>query len=174
MQGRTTRPCLGALLGSLALAAPATAASHTVTARDAVARPCHRELASSHAGRDLVRAKAPARGLVSVRLRSGGDWDLGVFGARGRLVAGSASFGGNELASGFVRRGERLTVQACRYRGDAASARVAIGFTRIPRQRVERISVLDVVAPRQADRRRLQALGVDLTEHADADSVEEL
>src|SRR5829696_321615 len=174
MQGRTTRPFLGALLGSLALAAPATAASHTVTARDAVARPCHRELASSHAGRDVVRAKAPARGLISVRLRSRGDWDLGVFGKRGRLVAGSASFGGNELASGFVRRGERLTVQACRFRGNARSARLSIRFTRIPKRKPTRISVVDVFAPKQADRQRLHGLGLDLTEHADARSVEVL
>jgi hypothetical protein len=174
MQGRSTRPLLGALLGSLALAAPAAASSHTVTAGAAVARPCHRDLASSHAGRDLVRAKAPARGLVSVRLSSRGDWDLGVFGKRGRLVAGSASFVGNELASGFVRRGERLTVQACRFRGNAAGARVSIRFTRIPKRKPTRISVVDVFAPKQADRQRLQALGLDLTEHADARSVEVL
>jgi hypothetical protein len=97
-----------------------------------------------------------------------------VFGGHGRLVAGSASFGGNELASGFVRRGERLTVQACRFRGSARTARVSIGFTRVPRRRPERISVLDVLAPRQADRRRLQSLGLDLSERADADSVEVL
>src|SRR5687768_12711966 len=96
---RCSRPLMGALLLSLALTAPA-AASQEVTARTAVARACHRDLASSASGRDVIRAKAPARGLVSVRLRSAGDWDLGVFGAGGRLVAGSASFGGNELASG--------------------------------------------------------------------------
>jgi Zinc carboxypeptidase len=174
MQGRSTRPLLGALLGSLALAAPATAATHTVTAGAAVARPCHRDLASSYAGRDLVRTKAPARGLVSVRLRSGGDWDLGVFGRRGRLVAGSASFGGNELASGFVRRGERLTVQACRFRGSATSARVSIRFTRVPKRKPTRISVVDVFVPKQSERQRLQRLGLDLTEHADARSVEVL
>jgi Zinc carboxypeptidase len=174
MQGRSTRPVLGALLGSLALAAPATAATHTVTAGSAVARPCHRELASSHAGRDLVRTKAPARGLVSVRLRSRGDWDLGVFGKRGRLVAGSASFGGNELASGFVRRGEGLTVQACRFRGSASSASVSIRFTRIPKRKATRISVVDVFVPKQSERQRLQALGLDLTEHANARSVEVL
>jgi hypothetical protein len=174
MQGRRTRPLLGALLGSVALAAPATAATHTVTAGAAVARPCHRDLASSHAGRDVVRTKAPARGLVSVRLRSGGDWDLGVFGRRGRLVAGSASFGGNELASGFVRRGERLTVQACRFRGSASSARVSIRFTRIPKRKPTRISVVDVFVPKQSERQRLQALGLDLTEHAGAHSVEVL
>jgi hypothetical protein len=174
MQGRRTRPLLGALLGSLALAGPATAASHTVIAREAVARPCHRDLASSHAGRDLVRARAPARGLVSVRLSSRGDWDLGVFGKRGRPVAGSASFGGNELASGFVRRGERLAVQACRFRGNARTARLSIRFIRIAKRRQTRISVVDVLAPRQADRQRLQGLGLDLSEHADSNSVEVL
>ena len=85
-----------------------------------MARSCFHDVSSSATGRKLIRAKAPARGLVSVRLSSAGDWDLGVFGRRGRLVAGSASFGGNELASGFVRRGERLVVQVCRFRGNAA------------------------------------------------------
>jgi hypothetical protein len=172
MQGRSTRPLLGALLGSLALAGPATAATHTVTAGTSVARPCHRELASSHAGRDLIRAKAPARGLVSVRLRSRGDWDLGVFGRRGHQVAGSAAFGGNELASGFVRRGERITVQACRFRGGARSARVSIRFVRIPKRKPGRISIVDVMVPKQTDRERLQGLGLDLSEHADGNSVE--
>src|SRR5688500_3549236 len=119
-----------ALLGSLALAAPAEA-SQTVTAGSSVARPCHRDIASSATGRQLVRAKARSRSIVSARLRSGGDWDIAIFGARGRLVAGSASFGGNELAEGFVRRGERLTIQACRYRGNAGSARVSVHFTRL-------------------------------------------
>ena len=171
---RRLRPPLGALLVFLAVMAPVAEASQAVTAGSAVARSCHRDLASSASGRDVVRAKARARGLVSVRLKSAGDWDLGVFGANGRLVAGSASFGGNELASGFVRRGERLAVQACRFRGDAGSARVSIHFTRIPRHRARRISVVDVLVPKRADRARLQALGLDLTEHGDANSLEVL
>jgi Zinc carboxypeptidase len=169
---RCSRALVSALLGLLALAAPASAASHTVTARTAVARPCHRELVTSGAGRVVLRAKARARGLVSVRLRSAGDWDVGVFGRRGRVVAGSASFGGNELASGFVRRGERLAVQACRFRGSARRARVSIRFTRIERRRLGSMSVVDVFTPKRADRERLQSLGLDLTEHGDANSVE--
>ena len=47
-----------------------------------------------------------------------------------RSVAGSAAFGSNELAEGFVRKGQRLIVQACRERGDglqgAAEARRAV------------------------------------------------
>jgi hypothetical protein len=168
------RPLAGALLGLLAVAAPASAATHTVTARSAVARPCHRDISSSAAGRVLLRAKAPGRGLVSVRLRSAGDWDLGVFGKRHRLVAGSASFGGNELASGFVRRGERIMVQACRFRGTARSAAVSIHFTRVARQTATRFSLVDVATPTRTERARLQTLGLDLTEHGDANSVEVL
>ncbi len=139
-----------------------------------MARACFQDVSSSATGRQLLRAKAPARGLVSVRLRSAGDWDLGVFGRHGRLVAGSASFGGNELASGFVRRGERLVVQACRFRGDASRAAVSIDFTRIAKTKGRRFSLVDVATPTRADRSRLQALGLDVTEHGDANSVEVL
>jgi Zinc carboxypeptidase len=171
----STRLLLGALLIPLILAAPASGATHTLAADSAVARPCHRDISSSHAGRQLVRATAPARGLVSARLKSAGDWDVAVFGARGRLVAGSASFNGNELASGFVRRGERLTVQACRFRGDARQARVSIRFTRIARRPAAgSFKVVDVLTPRRADKERLQALGLDLTEHGDGNSLEVL
>ena len=109
---------------------------------------------------------------MSVRLRSGGDWDVAVFGRRGRLVAGSASFGGNELAEGFARKGERLTVQACRFRGSASSARLGIHFTRLAKRRPGAMQVVDVITRRREDRDRLQTLGLDLTEHGDANSVE--
>ncbi len=160
-----------AILGSLALAAPAEA-SQTVTAASSVARPCHRDIASSATGRQLVRAKARSRSIVSARLRSGGDWDIAIFGARGRLVAGSASFGGNELAEGFVRRGERLTIQACRYRGNAGSARVSVHFTRLVKRQQGKLQVVDVATGTRADKERLQTLGLDLTEHGSAKSIE--
>ena len=169
MHGRSI--LAGALLASLALVAPATAGARTVTARSAVARACFQDVSPSASGRRLIRTKAPARGLVSVRLRSAGDWDLGVFGTHGRLVAGSASFRGNELASGFVRRGEPLVVQACRFRGDARSAHVSIHFARIAKARSRRFSLVDVATPTRADRNRLQALDLDVTEQGDADSV---
>jgi hypothetical protein len=160
-----------AVLGSLALVAPA-AASQTVTAASSVARPCHRELASSRTGRDLVRARARSRSIVSARLRSAGDWDIAIFGERGRLVAGSASFGGNELAEGFVRRGERLTIQACRFRGGASSARVAINFTRLGKRPRGKLQVIDVATGTRAEKERLQTLGLDLTEHGGQKSLE--
>ena len=124
-----------ALLGSLALGVPAAGAAETVTAGSAVTRPCHRALASNAAGRDAFRVTAPSRGLVSVGLSSAGDWDVAVFGPKRRLVAGSAGFAGNELAEGFVRKGERLTVQACRFRGDAATAKASVRFTAIAKEK---------------------------------------
>jgi Zinc carboxypeptidase len=156
----------------MALWASAAEASKTVTARASVARPCHRDISTSRTGRVIVHRRARARAIVSVRLKSRGDWDVAVFGRKGRLVAGSASFRGNELAEGFVRKGERVTVQACRFRGSASTARVGINFTRVAKRARGRVQVVDVRTPRRADRERLQTLGLDLTEHGDADSVE--
>jgi hypothetical protein len=160
-----------AILGSLVIAAPA-GASQTVTAASSVARSCHRDVASSASGRDIVRTRARARSIVTARLRSRGDWDIAIFGARGRLVAGSASFGGNELAEGFVRRGERLTIQSCRYRGNAARAKVSIHFTRLMKRQQGRLQVIEVATGTRADKERLQTLGLDLTEHGGAKSLE--
>jgi hypothetical protein len=171
MSARRRAAVYGAVVVSVAIAAPTPAPARTVTAGSAVARSCFQDVSASASGRRLIHTRAAARGLVSVRLRSAGDWDIGVFGRHGRMVAGSASFGGNELASGFVRRGERLTVQACRFRGGARSADVSIHFTRIAHRTARRFSLVDVAAPRRADRARLQTLGLDVTEHGDADSV---
>ena len=159
-----------AFLGSLVIAAPAAQASQTVTAATSVARPCDREISSSAA--DIVHTRAKARSLVSARLRSRGDWDVAIFGAEDRRVAGSAGFGGNELAEGFVRKGERLTVQACRFRGDARSAKLSIDFTKIEKSKQGRWRVVDVSTRTRNAKQRLQSLGLDLTEHGDANSVE--
>lgn len=52
---------------------------------------------------------------------------MGVFDARSRRsVAGSAGLASSELAEGFVRKGQRLIVQACRARGAAPSARLSV------------------------------------------------
>ncbi len=122
----------------------------------------------------MVRATSSAQGLLRVRLKSRGDWDLGVFDAKTkRYVAGSAAFRGNELAEGFVTKGQRLLVQACRFRGRSSSARVSISFLAAPPATVSGpTQVVDVSTPTRADKERLQRLGLDLTEHGDADSIE--
>ena len=138
----------------------ASAAGSTVHAGDAVSRSCHARYVRGAPGTDVLRVTAPSTGLIQARLRGRGDWDLGVFDRRTRrMVAGSAGFRTNELAEGFVRRGQRLLVQACRYRGSAASARLSITYLARPATAragagAERVSVVDVKTPTRADKLR--------------------
>ena len=176
-RSRAARAVLLAGGAAATLASTASAAATTVRARDAVTRSCHERFARGAAGTDVTRVTAPATGLIQARLSGRGDWDLGVFNARTRRsIAGSAGFRSNELAEGFVRKGQRLYVQACRYRGNAATARLVVSFLARPATArtaaADTVSVVDVKTPTRADKRRLQGLQLDLTEHADDNSVQ--
>ena len=114
---------------------------------------------------------------MRARLAGRGDWDVAVFDAKTRRnVAGSAAFGSSELAEGFVRKGQRLLVQACRYRGGAAGAKLSVSYLGIEgaakAASAGKVQVVDVATRDRAAKSRLQGLGLDLTEHGDADSVE--
>ena len=165
----------GLLSGLLVIASVASAATRTtVSASASKARACHTKFVGDRAHTDVVRVTSTAQGLLRARLKSRGDWDLGVFDARTkRYVAGSAALRGNELAEGFVTKGQRLLVQACRFRGRADNARVSISFlAAAPATTSGPTQVVDVSTPTRADKERLQRLGLDLTEHGDADSIE--
>ena len=165
-RGRSCSPVPCAAIG----AAPAQAAvSQKVTAATAVDRSCHAKYAGGAAGTQTVTATAPATGLVRARLSGAGDWDLGVFDfSSGRTIAGSAGFASNELAEGFVKKGQKLRVQACRFRGSASSADLSIGFVAIAERATGKVQIVDVSTATRKEKRRLQALGLDLTEHGDA------
>jgi hypothetical protein len=167
---------LGVALGmTLVLAATATAAKPaTVTASKNVAKGCHTKFVGDRAHTDVVRATSGVEGLLQARLKGRGDWDLGVFDAKTkRSVAGSAALRGNELAEGVVQKGQRLLVQACRFKGRSSKARVSVTFLEVAGQSTTGpVQVVDVSTPTRADKRRLQGLGLDLTEHGDADSIE--
>ncbi len=79
-----------ALAGTLLFAVGASAARQaTVSASKSVAKACHTKYfgKTSHTG--VLRARSGATGLVRARLKSRGDWDVGVFDARTkRSVAG--------------------------------------------------------------------------------------
>jgi hypothetical protein len=151
-------------------AAPAA----TVTAAKPLAKGCQSRLYGQTSHSRVIRARSTATGLVRARLTSRGDWDVAVFDARTkRVVAASAAFRGNELAEGFVRKGERLLVQACRFRGSAATAHVSVSFARqTVGHQVGKTQIVSVSTPTRADKRRLQALGLDLTESGTANSIE--
>ena len=165
-----------ALTAGITIVACATAdaaVSQKVSAAQAVARSCHAQYVDCAAGTQSVTTTAPDTGLVRARLTGGGDWDLGVFDASsGRFVAGSAGFGSTELAEGFVKQGQKLRVQACRFRGSAASSDLEIGFVKIAEKATGKVQVVDVETAARKDKRRLQTLGLDLTEHGDSKSVE--
>jgi hypothetical protein len=165
----------GVLFAGLASAAPAAS---TVTADGAASRACHTRLATGAPGIATRRVVAAAEGLVVARLRGRGDWDVAVYDARTRrAVAAGAGAGGSEVAEGFVRKGDRLIVQACRLRGAARTARLGVSFEAAGRTATSaaatfKVQVVDIRVGSPAAKRRLQALGLDLTEHGDADSVE--
>ena len=90
-------------VGATLLCGATAQAAEKVSAGTAVARSCHDRYVEGAAGTQSITTTATATGLVRARLSGAGDWDLGVFDASsGRTVAGSASFGSNELAEGFV------------------------------------------------------------------------
>ena len=184
---RRAAPWIVAALGVIAPAAAQGAATQ-IGADAAVTRACHERLAGAGAaGVDRMRYTASATGLVRARLRArGGDWDVGVFDARTRRsVAGSAAFASNELAEGFVRKGQRLVVQGCRVRGAVASARLsvqvlAVGGAEATSARTgaraaaagDRVQVVEVATATRGQKRRLQSLDLDLTEHGTERSLE--
>ena len=180
MAGRTTvgsRVLALAALASLTAAAAAEADERTtVSAARAVDRTCHATgTRAGAAGVDVHRYTAEATGLVQARLSGGGDWDLGVFDARtGRSVAGSAALRSNELAEGFVRRGQRLVVQACRVRGSAHTARLRIATVALPQASASSEGPTQIVTVRTDSRGvgELQAAGLDVSEHAGAGGID--
>jgi hypothetical protein len=158
------------VLGVLAAAPSASAAllDTTVSSATAAPRTCEARPVSAD-GVVQRRITATADGLVRGTLAGdgSGDWDLAIFDrASGELVAGSATFGLRELAEGIARKGQELTVQACRRKGSTSSVRLAVSSVPLPEPSNETISLVRVALPTAASRDALDATGVDQTEHA--------
>ncbi|MDQ3163306.1 MAG: peptidase M14 [Actinomycetota bacterium] len=154
---------------ALMAAAPAQATSlltTNVSAPKAVERSCLARPLSHGPGLASRTFRAPAAGLVQVRLTAAaGDWDLAVFDAKTReRVAGSAHFRSSELAEGFVGKGQRLLVQACRLSGRASSAHLSVDF-QAWKSAAEKAQLVRVSTPTRVAIRKLMSLGLDLTEH---------
>ena len=157
----------GALLGALLISAPAQAAGNTVTVSAAKARSCTSALAAAGAaGVSQRRVTATGLGWFEARLKArSGDWDVAIFDGRTRrLLGGSAGFTAREVAGVKVKPGQRLVVQACRRAGTSRSARLITRFEGLVRSK-ERLRVVRVSAPLGDEARRMQEIGIDLTEH---------
>jgi len=115
--GRLAAIVFAALLsGLLVIATAASAATRaTVTASAAKARGCHTDFVGNRAHTDVVRVRSNVEGLLRARLKIRGDWDLGVFDARGQDAvnrgpretpgSGRAAYGRRVC---FVRLGQRV------------------------------------------------------------------
>ena len=137
------RPLLAALILT-AVAAPAASAKLSATSLEllraplssatAVKRTCSaRPLPAGTPGVVAKTVAVPSGGLLDARLDGsphGADWDLAVFDAvTGRLLNGSAAFGGNEVVMAAVTAGDVLTVQACRRSGGAGPIGLSVRDT---------------------------------------------
>jgi murein tripeptide amidase MpaA len=165
--------CLAAA-GAALLAAPASGAellSTDLSTPAAQKRTCHAKLLTGGAGYVQRQVTAPATGVISARLNGQprGDWDLGVFDAKGRTVAGSAHFGNVEVAEGIAVRGQRLTIQACRRSGPVDRVQLRVEGWALPRATGDnRVQLVRVSTPTPAAKNRLASTGLDLTEHGSA------
>src|SRR4051794_32261131 len=151
-------------------AASAAATLDTVlTAPASQVRTCH---ARAVTGADSVASTtytAPASGLLTVRTSGGGDYDVAALGAGARYVAAAAGPTSDELAQGFVVKGERVRIQVCHFGGPAAPVHVEASTMAIrPSHATGKVQIVRVDAPTLADRNELIALGFDPAEGADA------
>ena len=151
-------------------AAPASASELLLRDRVTVASTANSTCSErSHGGAGTARTTltAPASGYLTARLAaSSGDWDLAVFrSAGGEAVAASAYRGATEVASGFVRRGDRLTIRSCRRTGVARRARMSVNLERIAGRRARGAPRWSAWPLPHCRKRRLARLGLDLTEN---------
>lgn len=161
-------PAALALAALLAAAAPAPAAPRVrMDVPRAVDADCS-AAARGGAGVASSSLRAARNGYLTARLRARrGDWDLAVFRAgQRRPVAASAYRGAREVASGFVRRGDRLTLRACRRSGGAGTALVSVSIQHLGRAAFERVTLVRVATPTAALRRRLARMDLDVAEDA--------
>jgi Zinc carboxypeptidase len=163
---------LAALTASFAFASPAWATdlvASSLTARSATAASsCSARMLGAGPGVLTRAVTAPESGWVRAELDGAdrGDWDLAVFDrASGRLVAGSSSFGADEVAEGLAAKGTRLVVQACRMSGGSERASLSVGSTGLSDAPAEKISLVRVATPTRDRKDLLTRLGLDLTEH---------
>ncbi len=121
---------------------------------------------------DARSVRAPGVSVVQARLEgdAGDDWDVAILDPdSGAVVAASAYRGSSELAEGFALGRERFLVQACRRSGDG-DARLSVDTIPIDTSGdVEPPQLVKVPTPTEADKARLQSLGLDVTEHGGED-----
>jgi hypothetical protein len=131
--------------------------------------PCHTALREGP-GIAQLPVLVPGPGFVDVQMSGrGGDWDVALFDADGESIAAGASPDSQEVASGLARERSTLTLQACRRAGQTGAVAVTVSHTRLTgdadEARANAPQMVSVNTPTRADKDRLVALDLDMTEH---------
>ena len=137
-------------------------------------RDCLELLEPGSAGADRFEWTAPASGLLTATLDGGSapDWDLALL-REGETIGASTSFTSDETALAWVDAGERVVLQACRLRGQAASIPLALDLFEMPEpdDSDPRISLESVTIDGAEDLQRLERLGYDVTHDVEPGSA---
>jgi hypothetical protein len=151
----------------------------SLTAPIAAKRTCSAALAAPGAPGVVTRKLTIATGgLLDARLHgspTGDDWDLAVFNAlTGRLLNGSAAFGGNEVVQTPVLPGDVIAIQACRRSGSAATLPLTVDDVvvsgKAPRATKLQLVSIPFRTTKQVD--RMAKAGIDLNETAKGKSID--
>ena len=129
-----------------------------LTADGVAAGACHTAWRAGDPGIATESVSISGLGEVVARLNaSGGDWDLALFGADGRSLAGGATTAADETASSFVLGAQTVRIQACRRSDDAArTATLDVDFTAIDTSRKpEKVQLVSVKTPTKLAKARL-------------------
>jgi hypothetical protein len=160
---------LGSVAALLVAAAPAQAATKTLSVDRAVERDCTARVLTGKAGVKATSFTAPAEGTVTARLQGGsrsGDWDLVAFDSAGRMIQGSSAFRADEVVAANLRKGARITLQACRVSGRGASVPLDVGFDAFDFETLRQrgpVSLVEVPFSAGWQLQALESLGLDVT-----------
>jgi len=70
--------------------------------------------------------RSSVTGMLDVRLRGRGDWDLVVRDTDANRIASSRGLGGSEVVQGWLRGGRSVIAEACRRAGAGSQAKVTL------------------------------------------------
>ena len=138
-------------------------ATTTVLARAAQNRSCIQRLRTGASVARLTYT-APADGQLTAHLQGRGfrdDWDLAVFDARGRRLQGSGAFFSNEVVKAPMRKGQSVSLQACRLKGNDRTMPLKTTFVGVPLEigaATPKMKFLKVRILGRAEYNRLEAL----------------
>ncbi len=155
----------------------------TLRAPAATSAVCHRAPRPGEAGIATTPYSAGATAeALTVRTDGGstGDWDLAVFDhASGRKLAASATASTRERVTVLLAPGQRVDVQGCRLAGGREDLLVGLepydlpaSVTRASQAGSGGVRLVRVEVDRDADVRRLEALGFDVTHNAAENAVD--